>query len=182
MEFGVIGLGLGGSEVNAPPEPFAHAFVEAKRQGLKSLPHAGESGGPASVRGALRDLQVDRIGHGVRAVEDEKLTRGLADRQIPLEIGMTSNVYLGFYRNIEEHPLPTLDRAGVLVTVNTDDPQLVGTTLSKEYQLLVDVFGYSMTDVIRIARNAIVACFAEPILKARLLQELDTWAAQHAQN
>lgn len=179
MEFGVIGLGLGGSEVNAPPEPFTHAFVEAKQQGLKSLPHAGESGGPASVWGALRDLQADRIGHGVRSVEDDDLLAELAARQVPLEVGMTSNVYLNFYPNIEEHPLPVLDRAGVLVTVNTDDPKLVGTTLSREYQLLVDVFGYSTLDVVRFAGNAMIASYAEPELKARLLQELDMWTVQH---
>lgn len=181
-EHGVIGLGLGGSEVNAPPEPFAHVFAEAKQQGLKSLPHAGESEGPASVWGALRALQADRIGHGVRAIEDEGLLHELAVRQVPLEINVTSNVYLGFYSRIEDHPLPALDRAGVLVTVNTDDPKLVGTTLSKEYQLLVDVFGYATADVIRIARNAIVACYTEPDVKRRLLAEFDTWARQRAQS
>ena len=179
MEFGVIGLGLGGSEVNAPPEPFVHAFVEAKQQGLKSLLHAGESGGPASAWGALRDLLADRIGHGVRSVEDEHLLAELAACQVPLEVGVTSNVYLNFYPRIEEHPLPTLDRAGVLVTVNTDDPKLVDTTLSREYQLLVDVFGYSTLDVVRFARNAMIASYAEPELKACLLQELDMWTVQH---
>lgn len=176
--YGVIGLGLGGNEVNAPPEPFAHVFAEAKRQGLKSLPHAGESEGAASVWGAIRELQADRVGHGVRAIEDERLVQALADRQIPLEISMTSNVYLKFYPRIEDHPLPALDQAGVLVTLNSDDPQLVGTTLSKEYQLLVDVFGYSTTDVLRLARNAFNACFAEPALKARLLAEFDDWAGK----
>lgn len=180
MEYGVIGLGLGGSEVNAPPEPFAHVFAEAKQQGLKSLPHAGESEGPASVWGALRELQADRIGHGIRAIEDERLLSELAARQVPLEINMTSNVYLNFYPRIEEHPLPALDRAGVLVTVNSDDPKLVGTTLSREYRLLVDVFGYTMADVIRIARNTIVASYADPELKRRLLEEFDMWAKEHA--
>ena len=99
-DYGVIGLGLGGNEVNAPPEAFAHVFVEAKRQGLKSLPHAGESEGPASVWGAIDALQSDRIGHGVRAVEDGRLLHELAERQIPLEVNMTSNVYLGFFKAI----------------------------------------------------------------------------------
>ncbi|MCC6613739.1 MAG: adenosine deaminase [Anaerolineae bacterium] len=175
--YGVIGLGLGGNEVNAPPEPFAETFAEAKRHGLRSLPHAGENEGPASIWGAIDALQADRVGHGVRAVEDERLLRALADRQIPLEVNMTSNVYLKFYPNIESHPLPLLDRAGVLVTVNTDDPRLVGTTLTQEYQHLVDVFGYEMRDVIRIARNAFTACYAEPALKTRLLAEFDAWAA-----
>lgn len=174
-DYGVIGLGLGGSEVNAPPGFFAHVFEAAKQQGLKSLPHAGESEGPASVWGALEALQADRVGHGVRAVEDERLLDTLRQRQIPLEVNMTSNIALKFYARLEEHPLPVLDRAGVLVTVNTDDPQLVGTTLSAEYQRLVDVFGYTQADVIRIARNAFTCCYAEPALKSRLLAEFDVW-------
>ena len=178
-QHGVIGLGLGGSEVNAPPEPFAHVFAEAKQRGLKSLPHAGESEGPASVWGALRELQADRIGHGIRALEDERLLQELAGRRVPLEVNMTSNVYLGFCPRIEDHPLPALDRAGVLITVNTDDPKLVGTSLTEEYRLLVDVFGYTPAGVIRIARNAITASYAEPHLKRRLLAEFDAWANQH---
>jgi aminodeoxyfutalosine deaminase len=175
-DYGVIGLGLGGSEVNAPPEPFAHVFAEAKRHGLKSIPHAGESAGASSVWGAINDLQADRVGHGVRAVEDTDLVNELAKRQIPLEVSVTSNVYLNFFPRMEEHPLPLLDRAGVLLTVNTDDPTLIGTTLSREYQLLVDAFGYTPADVIRIARNAFTASCAEPDTKARLLAEFDAWA------
>lgn len=176
MNYGVIGLGLGGNEVNAPPEPFAHVFARAKERGLRSLPHAGESEGAASVWGAIRQLQADRIGHGVRAVEDERLLDYLAEHQIPLEINPTCNVYLKFYPHLDAHPLPQLDKAGVLVTINSDDPQLVNTTLSQEYQLLVDVFGYGVDDVIRIARNAFTVCYAEPELKARLLGEFDDWA------
>lgn len=175
-DYGVIGLGLGGSEVNAPPEAFAHVFAQAKSEGLKSLPHAGESEGATSVHGAINALQADRIGHGVRAVEDRWLLDQLVERQIPLEVSMTCNVSLNFYPRIEDHPLPLLDEAGVLVTVNTDDPRLIDTTLSREYQLLVDVFGYSTADIIRLARNAFTASYAEPDLKAKLLAEFDTWA------
>ncbi|HEX3053130.1 MAG TPA: adenosine deaminase [Aggregatilineaceae bacterium] len=178
-DYGVIGLGLGGSEVNAPPEAFAPVFAEAKSQGLKSLPHAGESEGAASVWGAINALQADRVGHGVRAIEDPRLLDELAKRQIPLELNVTSNISLKFYPQIEAHPLPLLDQSGVLVTVNTDDPKLVGTTLSQEYQLLTDVFGYSTADVIRIARNAFTASYADPALKARLLTEFDAWAGSH---
>jgi len=181
-DFGVIGLGLGGNEVNAPPEPFAHVFAEAKRYGLKSIPHAGESAGASSVWGAINELQADRVGHGVRAVEDADLMQALAARQIPLEINLTCNVYLKFVSSLKEHPLPALDQAGVMVTINTDDPTLIGTNLSKEYQLLVDVFGYSIPDVIRIARNAFTVSAAEPDLKARLLLEFDAWAQQVTRN
>ena len=93
-----------------------------------------------------------------------------------MEISVTSNVYLNFYPTLEEHPLPLLDQAGVLLTVNTDDPTLIGTTLSREFQLLVDVFGYTPADVIRIARNAFTAACAEPATKTRLLAEFDEWA------
>lgn len=174
-EVGVIALGLGGNEVNAPPEPFAPIFMEAKRHGLKSLPHAGESEGAPSVWGAIDALGADRIGHGVRAVEDAHLLQTLGERQIPLEVNITSNIGLNFYPRVEDHPFPVLDRAGVLVTVNTDDPVLIGTTLNREFQLLVDVFGYTTDDVIRIARNAFMVCYADDALKSRLLGEFDQW-------
>lgn len=179
-DYGVIGLGLGGNEVNAPPAAFAHVFARAKSEGLRSLPHAGESEGPASVHGAINALHADRIGHGVRAVEDQHLLAELADRRIPLEVNMTCNVYLNFFARLENHPLPVLDEAGILVTINTDDPVLVGTTLSREYQLLADVFGYSTRDVIRLARNAFTASYAEPQLKVQMLAEFDEWAGKHS--
>ncbi|MDX2139549.1 MAG: adenosine deaminase [Chloroflexota bacterium] len=176
--YGVIGLGLGGNEVNAPPQPFAPVFAEAKLHGLKSLPHAGESEGPASIWGVIEALQADRIGHGVRAVEDPRLLAVLAERQIPLEINVTSNISLGFYPRLQDHPLPALDRAGVFLSINTDDPEMVGTTLTREYEQLITVFGYSEADVLRVARNGFVASFAEPELKARLLAEFDQWASK----
>ncbi|MEZ4670647.1 MAG: adenosine deaminase [Anaerolineae bacterium] len=178
LDAGVIGLGLGGSEVNAPPAPFAPVFAEAKRRGLRSLPHAGENGGVDSIWGAVHDLQADRIGHGIRAIDDEVLVTLLVERQIPLEVNVTSNVRLNIIQRLEEHPLPLLERAGVYVTINTDDPTLVGTTLTREYQQLVDVFGYTVTDVYRLARNAFTASFAAPTLKAQLLREFDEWVAK----
>lgn len=174
---GVVALGLGGNEVNAPPEPFAAVFNEAKRQGLKSVPHAGESEGPASVQGAIDSLQADRIGHGVRVIEDAHLLERLAQRQIPLEINISSNIALGFYPRIEDHPIHALHRAGVLLTVNTDDPEMVGTTLVQEYEYLTRVFGFSDADVIRMARNAFLHTFAEPAVKNRLLAEFDQWVS-----
>jgi len=176
---GVVGLGLGGSETNAPPEPFAHVFKEAKAAGLLSVPHAGEGEGAPSVWGAIDALQADRIGHGVRAAEDEKLIAVLAERQIPLEINPTSNIYLKFYPAYDSHPLPLLDQAGVIVTVNTDDPPLFNTTLGQEYQLLIDHFGYSLAEVARIARNAFQISGAEPELKSGWLAAFDQWVAKN---
>jgi aminodeoxyfutalosine deaminase len=172
---GVVGFGLGGNEVNAPPQPFADAFVAAKTAGLVSVPHAGETTGPASIWGALNELQADRIGHGVRAIEDPQLLTVLKERQIPLEINPTSNVCLGVYRQSAVHPFPHLDRMGLLVTVNSDDPPLFNTTLTREYELLAREFGYGRADLARIARNAFAAAAAEPPVKQKLLAEFDVW-------
>ncbi len=179
LERGVVGFGLGGLEVGAPPQPFAHAFAEAKTAGLLSLPHAGETEGPDSVRGAVNELQADRLGHGVRAIEDPELLALLKTRQIPLEISPTSNVCLHVYRRLAEHPLPHLDRMGLLVTVNSDDPPLFNTNLCREYEVLAQEFGYTPTDLVRLARNAFLVCGAETAIKQRLLQQFDTWAAAH---
>jgi len=174
---GVVGFGLGGFEVGAPPEPFAHAFHRAKAAGLLSLPHAGETMGADSVWGAVNTLQPDRIGHGVRAMEDANLLALLHERQIVLEINPTSNICLHIYRRLAEHPFPHLDRMGLAVTLNSDDPPLFNTTLTQEYALLATEFGYGALDVARIARNAFVACGAAPDLKKQLLAEFDQWIA-----
>jgi aminodeoxyfutalosine deaminase len=176
-ERGVVGFGLGGFEVGAPPEPFAHAFDKARRAGLRSVPHAGETVGPASVWGAIEALGADRIGHGVRAVEDPALLQVLKDRQIPLEINPTSNTCLHVYRRAAEHPFPHLDRMGLLVTVNSDDPPLFNTTLTQEYELLAREFGYGRADLARIARNAFQVCAAPPQLRRALLEEFDGWVS-----
>lgn len=172
---GVVGFGLGGFEVGAPPAPFAHAFAEAKEAGLLSVPHAGETLGPESVWGAIHALGADRIGHGVRAVEDPRLLAYLADCQIPLEVNPTSNVRLHIYPSAEQHPFPHLDRMGLLLTVNSDDPPLFNTTLCQEYELLATVFGYGRADLLRIARNAFAVAGVDARLKADLLAEFDTW-------
>lgn len=175
-DYGVVAFGLGGYEVGAPPEPFAHAFAQAKAAGLLSVPHAGETEGPASVWGAVKELQADRIGHGVRAIEDPHLAALLQERQIPLEVNPTSNVCLHVYRRLAEHPLPHLDRMGLLVTVNSDDPPLFNTNLCREYEAIAREFGYGPRDLARLARNAFAVCGAEPALKTRLLEQFDAWA------
>lgn len=172
---GVIGFGLGGYEVNAPPEPYAHAFAAAKEAGLLSVPHAGETEGPASIWGAIHALGADRIGHGVRAIEDPALLQVLKERQIPLELNPTSNVCLHVYRRLAEHPFPHLDRMGLCVTVNSDDPPLFNTSLCQEYEVLAAEFGYGKADLARIARNAFLASGAPTSLKERLLAEFDAW-------
>ena len=174
---GVVGFGLGGYEVGAPPQPFAHAFEAAKAAGFLCVPHAGETEGPDSVWGAVRELQADRLGHGVRAIEDPELLALLKARQIPLEVNPTSNVCLHVYRRLAEHPLPHLDRMGLLVTINSDDPPLFNTSLSQEYRVLAEEFGYSPAGLARLARNAFVASGAEAETKTRLLHQFDQWIA-----
>lgn len=174
---GVVGLGLGGFEVGAPPEPFAHAFAAAKATGLLSVPHAGETVGPASVWGAIDALHSDRIGHGVRAIEDPALLVALRDRQVPLEVNPTSNVCLHVYDRHALHPFPHLDRMGIKLTVNSDDPPLFNTTLTEEFAVLAAEFEYGPADLARIARNAFEVCAAPAALKASLLAEFDAWAA-----
>lgn len=179
MDRAVIGLGLGGYEVGAPPEPFAEVFAEARDLGLISVPHAGESVGPESVWGAINALQADRIGHGVRAIEDPKLLEVLIERQIPLEVSLTSNERLHIYDSICMHPFPHLDRMGLLLTLNSDDPPLFNTKLCQEYELLVTEYGYGVEDIVRIARNAFVVSAAEPALKTKLLSQFDAWVSKH---
>lgn len=131
---GIVALGLGGAEALYPPEPYARAFAIAREGGLGSVPHAGETAGPASVRGALDALGADRIRHGVRSVEDEALLAELADRGIVCDVCVLSNVCLSVVGSVEEHPLPKMLEAGVSCTVNTDDPTFFGCELEDEHR------------------------------------------------
>lgn len=179
QEYGVIGLGIGGDEQGRPPEPFTHAFVEAKRAGLKSLPHAGESlraWGADHVRASIEVLEADRIGHGVGSIRDPQVLALLLDRDVPLEICPTSNLSTRVCELLALHPLRHLDQMGLTVTVNSDDPPLFGTTLNDEYRLLVEGFGYGASGLGRIARNAFSSAMCEPELRSSLLQEFDNWA------
>lgn len=176
-DMGVVGFGLGGFEVDAPAAPFAQTFAAAKEAGLLSVPHAGETVGPESVREAVTLLGADRIGHGVRAMEDPALLALLRDRQIPLEVNPTSNICLHVYRRLAEHPFAHLDRMGLLLTVNSDDPPLFNTSLTREYEILAAEFGYDRENLVRIARNAFLVCGAEAEVKNALLEEFDGWVA-----
>lgn len=147
MSRGVTALGLGGPEVGYPPELFRRAFEVAREAGLPSVPHAGETVGPESIRGALRDLNAVRIGHGVRCLEDPELVAELRERQIPLEVCPTSNVCLNVAPSFAEHPLPRLLEQGLYVTLNSDDPPMFGTTLTDEYLKASTAFGLGAAEV-----------------------------------
>jgi aminodeoxyfutalosine deaminase len=133
-ERGVVGVGLGGLEAQFPPEPYADAFRLAKSLGLGSVPHAGEVAGPKSVRGALEELQADRLRHGIRAVEDSGLVAELAGRGTVLDVCPLSNLRTGAVRSLEEHPLPQLVAAGVQCSISTDDPAMFDTDLTRDYE------------------------------------------------
>jgi aminodeoxyfutalosine deaminase len=131
---GVVGVGLGGLEVEYPPEAYASVFALARDEGLASVPHAGEVAGPASIRGALDALGAARIRHGIRAVEDEELLAELRAREIVLDVCPVSNVRTGAVPSLEEHPLTQLLNAGVLCSINTDDPAMFDTDLTREHE------------------------------------------------
>jgi aminodeoxyfutalosine deaminase len=130
---GVVGLGLGGSEAQFPPEDYALAFEIARDGGLGSVPHAGEAAGRLSIRGALDVLRADRIRHGIRAVEDPGLLRELAARAVVLDVCPISNLRTGVVASLATHPLPQLVAAGIACSVSTDDPAMFGTDLAADY-------------------------------------------------
>ncbi|HET8548758.1 MAG TPA: adenosine deaminase [Bryobacteraceae bacterium] len=150
---GVVGFGIGGDEARGSARDFRDVFAFARSAGLAVLPHAGETVGPDSVWAAL-ECGARRIGHGFRSIEDPVLVRHLADRQIPLEICLTSNVRTGAVRSLAEHPVRRLYDAGVPITLNTDDPAMFETTLAREFELARDAFGFSETELQEIGANA----------------------------
>jgi adenosine deaminase len=165
---GVVGVGIGGSEQRFPPEPYEAVYREARERGFRTSAHAGEAAGPESVWGAVRVLQVDRIGHGTRAVEDPALVSFLAERRIPLEMCPMSNVRTGVVRALSAHPIRTLIDAGVLVTVNTDDPKMFNTSLEDEYEALASQLGFTWAELERLNANALAAAWCADDEKARL--------------
>jgi len=169
MGNGVVALGLGGGEVGNPPEQYAKWFEKAREVGLHSAPHAGETVGPDSVWGAIQILSAERLGHGVRSIEDPVLVTYLAEKQIPLEICPTSNVRLGVYTDLATHPLPGLYYAGVPVTINSDDPPLFNTTLNDEVKLLVDPFNFDIDTINEILLNGVRYSF-QPVEEKQALE------------
>ena len=162
---GVVGYGLANDETHFPPEPFEQAFAIAHAGGLLSIPHAGELAGPASVRGALDALHADRIGHGVRAIEDPDLVRRLADEHVTCDVSVASNLALGLYPSIGEHAIRPLVEAGVPVTINADDPLMFGPGLLDEYTAIRDAFAWDDDVMARIAATSIAASGAPAELK-----------------
>lgn len=173
-DLGVIGIGLGGSEQDFPAELFAPIYEKAHKLGLHTTAHAGEAAGPESVWAALDVLKVERIGHGVRSIEDPALVRELAKRRIPLEVCPISNMRTGIYSFIDEHPIRKLYERGVVVTVNTDDPKLFGNSLAEEYALLVSQMGFSQEEVKGLILQGIHSSWLSDSKKKALIQEFQS--------
>lgn len=159
---GVVALGLGGPEAAGPAALFDEIFRWTRERGLPANPHAGEGTGAAGVRAALEHLAPARIGHGVGAAEDPQLMEQLAERGIPLEVCITSNLRLGLYADARAHPVRALVDAGCVVTLNTDDPALFGTTLDGEFELASTACGLTEQQLVQCARNAVRAAYDCP--------------------
>ncbi|ADZ72103.1 adenosine deaminase [Polymorphum gilvum] len=169
----VTGFGLAGDEREGHPANFARAFRMAGEAGLGLTAHAGEFGGPESVTAALDFLRVKRIGHGVRAIEDRALVERLAEERVVLEVCPGSNLALGLYPVLRFHPVNLLRRAGVRITLNSDDPPFFHTTLGREYGQVARTFGWSADDLMAVTRTAIEAAFCDRATRERLLAKLD---------
>jgi adenosine deaminase len=171
MSEGVVALGLGGPEVGHPPEKFKESFDRARAAGLSSVPHAGETVGPESIWGALNVLRADRIGHGVRCLEDLALVAELRARQIPLEVCPTSNVCLKLFPNLAGHALPRLLREGLYVTLNSDDPPMFNTTLTEEYLHAARTFQLDVDTLEQLSLNAVRASLLPASSRSNMEQD-----------
>jgi len=175
---GVVALGLGGTEADFPPKMFERSFARARQGHLPRVPHAGEMAGPESIWAALHLLHADRLGHGVRSVEDSALIEYLQEHQVPLEICPTSNVCLNVYPSYDAHPLRPLWDAGLAITINSDDPALFNANLNQEYQILIDHFGFGVEDLERASLNGVRTALLPDAEKKRLEAEFSAQIAQ----
>ena len=147
---GIVGIGIGGSEHEFPPEPFQPLYELARQMGFRTNAHAGEAAGPRSIWSAIRYLHVDRIGHGTRANEDKALINYLIEERIPIEMCPISNVRTGVVDSLEAHPIRECFQRGMIISINTDDPKMFGTSLAEEYRLLAQQCGFSREEVCRL--------------------------------
>jgi adenosine deaminase len=174
-----IGVGLDSAEVGYPPALFRDVYRLAAAEGLRLVAHAGEEGGPDYVREALDLLGVERVDHGVRSMEDPELVAQLRDEQVPLTVCPLSNVALGVVGTIGDHMLPRMLDAGLLATVNSDDPAYFGGYVDDNLAAVRAAFGYDDARLAALARNSFDACFAPGPDKQRWKAEVDSWLARH---
>jgi aminodeoxyfutalosine deaminase len=173
----VVGFGMGGDERKAGPELFREVYAYCAEHGLRLTAHAGETAGPESIWGAL-NLHAERIGHGLTAHQDPDLVQELAERQIPVEICVTSNLKTGVCASLSEHPVRAYFDQGVMITLNSDDPAMFATSLAREYQLVQEQFGFTEEHLRELARNSFEAAFLPAEKKLEFLNLFDTVAAR----
>jgi len=173
----VVGFGIGGDELQGPAELFKSAYARAADAGLRLTAHAGENAGPESIWGAL-NLKAERIGHGLTAGQDPELMEELARRQIPVEVCVTSNLRTGCCKDVTQHPVRRYFDEGLMVTLNSDDPAMFRTSLSREYQLLQETFAFSDDHLRELARNSFEASFLPAERKVHFLNLFDEHAVR----
>jgi aminodeoxyfutalosine deaminase len=173
----VAGFGIGGDERAGPPEQFTAVYARAADQGLHRTAHAGENAGPDSVWGAL-NIKAERIGHGLTAGQDPELIEELAERQVPIEICVTSNLRTGCCAEISQHPVRRYFDQGLMLTLNSDDPAMFRTSLVEEYALVQEAFGFTDEHLRELARNSFEASFLPAETKIEFLNLLDSAAAR----
>lgn len=174
---GVVGFGLSNDERRGDTAEFGPAFRIAARAGLLLAPHGGELVGPSSIRTCLDELGAERLGHGVRVVEDPALLERVAAAQIALEVCPTSNVALGVYSDLSSVPLPALISAGARVALGADDPLLFGSRLAAQYATMRAAHDLDDSELADLARSSVLASRAEDSLKGELLREIEAWSA-----
>ncbi|MEY9947736.1 adenosine deaminase [Kitasatospora sp. GAS1066B] len=174
---GLVSFGLGGPEIGVPRPQFKPYFDRARAAGLHSVPHAGESTGPETVWDAIRELGAERIGHGTQSWRDPALLDYLGEHRIPLEVCPTSNLATRVVERIEEHPIKRFVDAGLLVTVNSDDPPMFGTDLNTEYRVAAELLGLDEAGVAALAKNSVEASFLDQAGKTRIAGEIDDYLA-----
>ncbi len=172
---GVIGIGLGGSEQKFPPEPFESVYQFARDKDFHRVAHAGEAAGAESVWGAIEKLDVERIGHGVRSIEDPKLVKYLKEKQIPLEVCVTSNLKTVVFPSIAAHPIKQFYDDGLLVTINSDDPTMFGATIRDEYALLYEKLDFTTESLKKLTINAVNSSFLSYWEKQIFMNRIDEY-------
>lgn len=174
------GVGLDSGEVGNPPEKFERVFARARTLGFHAVAHAGEEGPPAYIQGALDVLKVERVDHGVRAEEDDALMQRLARTQIPLTVCPLSNLKLRVVEDLRDHNLARLLRAGLCVTVNSDDPAYFGGYINRNFAATADALQLGREELIQLARNSFIAAFAGADQKQQWLKAIDEYVAGSA--
>lgn len=170
---GIVGLDLAGNEVKFPPGPFKPIFQKAKDVGLGITIHAGEWASAVGVRQAIEELHADRIGHGVRSIENSEILRLVRDQQVALEVCLTSNLQTGVIHKMRHHPLVDLLNLGVLVTLNTDDPSVSDSILTDEYRVAVEVLGLEYAALRQLVLNAARAAFLPTAARQQLIDHFE---------